>query len=212
MKNLENLQSEEVPQSEQTVEEIDNSSEQVEDVELAEELAEEIKEVQAELAENVEVLNEHADELEELQSDESLPEKAKNILMAGVKEIKDYVQANPYFNILAATQLAGSVGLGIREDGGGDWKEVAAGVVTAAVGWGIAKAVAYLGWGRRAQQQERAEKNNEAQEAVPVEDGEVAEAQPVEEVEEALPVEDDTENQIKKLKDDLEGKYNDKAE
>ncbi|OGZ66461.1 MAG: hypothetical protein A3C50_00155 [Candidatus Staskawiczbacteria bacterium RIFCSPHIGHO2_02_FULL_43_16] len=201
-------------------EELESPQEQVAEagIEQAEEtrIEEEIREVQAELREGVGELNEHLDELEELQSDESLSEKAKNVLMAGIKEIKDYVSANSMVNMLAGIAMAGTVGESIRElaSGDKDIKEVATTVLGGVVFWGIAKAVAYLGWGRKAQQQEmaRAERDNEAQEAVPVEDGEVVEAQPVEEVEEALPSEDDTENQIKKLKNDLDEKYKDKTE
>ena len=122
MKNPDSLEPEEIPQTEQPAEQLNNDVEQVEEVELAEE----IKEVQAELKEGVGELNEHLGELEELQSDESLPEKAKNILKAGMREIKNYVEANPMVNILAGIQIAGGIGEGIRELAEGkDIKEVA---------------------------------------------------------------------------------------
>ncbi len=76
---------EDLPVEDELAEEVLEVAEVVEDSELAVEE----KEAQAKLAENVEVLNEHADELEELLNEESLPDKAKKILMVGVREIKD---------------------------------------------------------------------------------------------------------------------------
>jgi len=185
MKNPESLNQErELPQDVEIAGKKEDAKSGVEEAEEAG-IEQEIKEVQVELKEGVGELNEHLDELEELQSNESLPGKAKNVLMAGIKEIKNYVQANPMVNILAEIQIAGGIGLGIRDLAEGKYiKEVASSLLSQVVFWGIVKAVAYLGWGRKTQQKEmaRAERDNETEEAIPVEDGEVVEAQSVEKI------------------------------
>jgi len=206
MENPDGLDSEkQIPQDDQ-LEKVNSTIEQTEENPLEGE----IKEVQAELQENIGELNEHLDELEELQANESLPEKAKKVLMAGIQEIKNFVQSNPTINLAARIYIAGGVGLGIKDlTEGKNISEVATSVLGEVVFWGIAKAVAYLGWGKKERERDIRRSEREKAEVVIAKDGEAIGAQPVGEVEEPLPVEDDTESQIKKLKDNLVEKYDD---
>ncbi len=127
--------------------------------------------------------------------------------------------------------MLGTVGESVRElVASGDWKEAVGAVVTTAIGWGIAKAVAYLGWGRRAIKKEVEEKeagkerwqqhlkelnpektpNSSEIKTEIAEDGGVAEV--IQEAEEVLPeIGKADQEKIEKLKAGLENKYGEDA-
>ena len=87
-------------------------------------------------------------------------------------------------------------------------QEVASKALGQAVFFGITKAIAYLGWGRKALQEKMARAERDRyNEALSTKDGEVIEAQPVEkEAEEVMPA-GDVENEVQRLKEELDEAY-----
>ncbi len=179
-------------------------------------IEQEIQSEQSALVENVKELEGDVDQLEELEGEEDLSTKAKNALKAGLAELKDFILANPTMNMLSSAGIAGIALRGVFEhfNQGKDIKDVATEALGQLAALGIIKSVAYLGWGRKARMKEveKAQKEAAAEEGVATQENQTVSDQSISESEAELPPED-TESEIKKLKDDLNEKYDEeKAE
>lgn len=117
------------------------------------EIEKQIEQAQAELNLNVEELGKDTEELEGLDGKEGLTAKAKGVLKAGLKEIKNFISANDNINTLAVGWMAYNIGNSAREGKG--VTEIASQVLGEVTFFGIAKAVAYLAYGRRSMENKR---------------------------------------------------------